>query len=74
MGDPSIVEEEEVVPGAWDGARRIDLPPGRYVAVGARAGYRDARVTFEVTPATADTAWVTRLVIVSRIGQPETVR
>src|ERR687884_762523 len=28
----------------------------------------------EVTPGTADTAWVTRLVIVSRIGQPETVR
>ncbi|MFP5370446.1 MAG: iron-sulfur cluster assembly protein [Actinomycetes bacterium] len=28
----------------------------------------------EVTPATADTAWVTRLVMVSRIGQPETVR
>src|ERR687886_2195852 len=28
----------------------------------------------EVTPGTADTAWVTRLVIVSRIGQPATVR
>src|ERR671916_3065082 len=28
----------------------------------------------DVTPGTADTAWVTRLVIVSRIGQPETVR
>src|SRR5215218_7822016 len=28
----------------------------------------------DVTPATADTAWVTRLVIVSRIGQPATVR
>ena len=28
----------------------------------------------EVTPGTAETAWVTRLVIVSRIGQPETVR
>jgi hypothetical protein len=28
----------------------------------------------EVTPGTAETAVVTRLVIVSRIGQPETVR
>src|SRR3954471_15916201 len=28
----------------------------------------------DVTPGTADTAWVTRLVIVSRMGQPETVR
>src|SRR3954453_1897353 len=28
----------------------------------------------EVTPGTAETAWVTRLVMVSRIGQPETVR
>src|ERR1700710_2033423 len=28
----------------------------------------------EVTPGTAETAWVTRLVIVSRIGQPATVR
>src|SRR5918998_6377952 len=28
----------------------------------------------EVTPGTADTAWVTRLVIVSRMGQPATVR
>src|SRR4051812_23587692 len=27
-----------------------------------------------VTPGTADTAWVTRLVIVSRMGQPATVR
>src|SRR3954451_218932 len=28
----------------------------------------------EVTPGTAETAWVTRLVMVSRIGQPATVR
>src|ERR671929_1033932 len=28
----------------------------------------------EVTPGTADTAWVTRLVMVSRMGQPATVR
>ncbi len=35
-------------------SRRLDLPPGRYVAVGSRAGYRDVRVTFEVSSATAE--------------------
>lgn len=29
---------------------RIDLPPGKYVAVGSRTGFRDVRVEFEVTP------------------------
>lgn len=33
--------------GAFD-TRRIELPPGRYVAIGSRAGYRDVRVPFEV--------------------------
>ncbi|HJS31106.1 MAG TPA: hypothetical protein VJ924_03865, partial [Alphaproteobacteria bacterium] len=33
--------------GIFD-TRRIDLPPGKYVAVGTRAGYRDVRVPFEV--------------------------
>lgn len=36
--------------GTFD-SRRLDLPPGRYVAVGSRAGFRDVRVTFDVTPA-----------------------
>lgn len=35
-------------------SRRIELPPGRYVAVGSRPGYRDVRVAFEVSPATAE--------------------
>lgn len=29
--------------------RRIELPPGRYLAIGSRAGYRDVRVPFEVS-------------------------
>jgi tetratricopeptide (TPR) repeat protein len=33
--------------GTFD-RRRIDLPPGKYVAIGSRAGYRDVRVPFEV--------------------------
>lgn len=33
--------------GTFD-TRRIDLPPGRYVAIGSRTGYRDVRVPFEV--------------------------
>lgn len=30
--------------------KALELLPGRYVAVGARSGYRDVRVEFEVTP------------------------
>ena len=30
--------------------RQLQLLPGRYIAVGARRGYRDVRVEFEVTP------------------------
>jgi tetratricopeptide (TPR) repeat protein len=33
--------------------RRIDLLPGKYVAVGARSGYQDVRVEFEVLPGAA---------------------
>ena len=33
--------------GAFE-ARRVELPPGKYVAVGSRAGYRDVRIPFEV--------------------------
>lgn len=33
--------------GAFD-TRRIELPPGKYVAIGSRAGHRDVRVPFEV--------------------------
>lgn len=29
---------------------RMELPPGKYVAVGSRTGYRDTRVEFEVSP------------------------
>lgn len=29
---------------------KIDLPPGKYVAVGSRTGFRDVRVEFEVPP------------------------
>ncbi|MCW0232863.1 MAG: hypothetical protein OJJ21_04620 [Ferrovibrio sp.] len=29
---------------------RMELPPGKYVAVGSRTGYRDVRVEFEVPP------------------------
>src|SRR5690606_36698116 len=29
---------------------RMELPPGKYVAVGSRTGYRDVRVEFEVAP------------------------
>lgn len=35
-------------------SRRLELPPGRYVAVGSRPGYRDVRVTFEVSSETAE--------------------
>jgi len=31
-------------------SRTIDLKPGRYVAVGSRAGYRDVRREFKVLP------------------------
>jgi len=31
-------------------SRTIDLKPGRYVAVGSRAGYRDVRREFKVSP------------------------
>jgi len=34
--------------GAFE-ARHVELPPGKYVAVGSRAGYRDVRVSFEVS-------------------------
>jgi hypothetical protein len=30
--------------------KSLELRPGRYVAVGSRAGYRDVRVEFQVTP------------------------
>jgi hypothetical protein len=33
--------------GIFD-TRRVELPPGRYLAIGARDGYRDVRVPFEV--------------------------
>jgi tetratricopeptide (TPR) repeat protein len=33
--------------GAFE-ARHVELPPGKYVAVGSRPGYRDVRVSFEV--------------------------
>jgi tetratricopeptide (TPR) repeat protein len=39
--------------GAFE-SRRLELPPGRYVAVGSRPGYRDVRVTFEVSSAAAE--------------------
>jgi len=39
--------------GTFD-TRRIELPPGRYVAVGSRAGYRDTRVPFDVAPGAGD--------------------
>lgn len=29
---------------------RVELPPGKYVAVGSRTGFRDVRVEFEVAP------------------------
>jgi tetratricopeptide (TPR) repeat protein len=35
-------------------SRRLDLPPGRYVAVGSRPGYRDVRVPFDVSTSTAE--------------------
>jgi len=38
---------------------RLELPPGRYVAVGSRPGYRDVRVSFEVSPAAKDQPPVT---------------
>ena len=31
-------------------SRTLDLKPGRYVAVGSRAGYRDVRRSFQVLP------------------------
>ena len=31
-------------------SRTIDLKPGRYVAVGSRAGFRDVRREFTVSP------------------------
>jgi tetratricopeptide (TPR) repeat protein len=34
--------------GAFD-SRHFELPPGKYVAVGSRNGYRDVRVAFEVS-------------------------
>jgi tetratricopeptide (TPR) repeat protein len=34
--------------GAFN-ARHVELPPGKYVAVGSRTGYRDVRVSFEVS-------------------------
>jgi hypothetical protein len=33
--------------GTFD-TRRVELPPGRYLAIGSRDGYRDVRVPFEV--------------------------
>jgi tetratricopeptide (TPR) repeat protein len=43
--------------GTFD-TRRVDLPPGRYIAVGSRPGYRDVRVQFEVSQAAHDEAIV----------------
>lgn len=34
--------------------RRLDLPPGKYTAVGSRAGFRDVRVQFEIMPASRE--------------------
>jgi tetratricopeptide (TPR) repeat protein len=40
--------------------RRLTLKPGRYVAVGSRAGYRDVRVEFRVLSHDAETVVVVR--------------
>jgi tetratricopeptide (TPR) repeat protein len=41
--------------GAFE-TRHVELPPGKYVAVGSRTGYRDVRVSFEVSVNAANQA------------------
>jgi hypothetical protein len=36
--------------------RELQLPPGKYTAVGTRSGYRDVRREFVVKPGAADLA------------------
>lgn len=43
--------------GRFD-SRQIELLPGRYVAVGARPGFRDVRVEFEVAAGPSADIWV----------------
>lgn len=63
-------------PGLAKGTSRSAVPPRRAFASSLRcSSLMTSRVTStRVTPSTRETASVTRWVIVSRIGQPETVR
>src|SRR3954447_14573857 len=63
-------------PGWANGITASGVPPRRFLRMSARCSalMTSSSTLTEVTPGTRETASVTRLVIVSRIGQPATVR
>ncbi len=64
------------LPGLAKGTSRSAWPPRRAFASSLRCSslITSSVTSTRVTPSTRETASVTRCVIVSRIGQPETVR